>query len=166
MTWGRHQSKSCFYINWIKASSYKCVSSSSSSIYFFCYTVFFLLLFIPGVSDPQVGPRHQPGKRSDGWHEGSGGGGGQGRQHRPGTPQGPGEYWNACIPLVLCMRTNECFLSTCHNSCVISHNELCQNWITEWNHQGYLILALRFKILIESVTNLGSRVWKTWIDGM
>lgn len=143
MTWGRHQSKSCFYINWIKASSYKCVST--------------FFLFTPGVSDPQVGPRHQPGKRSDGWHEGSGGGGGQGRQHRPGTPQGPGEYWNACIPLVSCMRTNECFFSTRHNSCVILHNELCQNWITEWYHQGYLILALRLKILIESLKDADRR---------
>lgn len=43
------------------------------------------------MSDPQVGPRYQPSQRSDGWHEGSGGGGGQRRQHWPGTPEGSGE---------------------------------------------------------------------------
>lgn len=69
---------------------------SMLSFFFFCSSRSLschidIFPFTPGLSDPQVGPRHQPSERSDGWHEGSGGGGGQGRQHRPGTPQGPGE---------------------------------------------------------------------------
>lgn len=52
---------------------------------------FLLLSLTSGVSDPQVCPWHQPSKCPDGWHEGSGSGGGQGGQHRPGTPQGSGE---------------------------------------------------------------------------
>ena len=44
-----------------------------------------------GLSNPQICPRHQPSKRSDGRHEGSGGGGGQRWQHRHSAPQGPGE---------------------------------------------------------------------------
>lgn len=45
----------------------------------------------PGLSNPQVGSWHQSSERSDGGHEGSGGGGGQRWQHRPGTPEGSGE---------------------------------------------------------------------------
>ncbi|MEQ2193987.1 hypothetical protein XENOCAPTIV_020173, partial [Xenoophorus captivus] len=39
------------------------------------------------LSHPKVRSWHQPSERSDGGHEGSGGGGRQRRQHRPGTPQ-------------------------------------------------------------------------------
>ncbi len=49
--------------------------------------------FTPGLSDPQVSSRHQPGECSDGWHESSGGRGGQRWQHWPGAPQGSGESW-------------------------------------------------------------------------
>lgn len=78
-----------------------------------CRSLFFhihIFPFIPGLSDPQVGPRHQPSERSDGWHEGSGGGGGQGRQHRPGTPQGPGESWTVLhtrMNLLVTRRTSQ-----------------------------------------------------------
>lgn len=50
-----------------------------------------------GLSHPQICSRYQPSKRSDGWHEGSGGGGGQRWQHWPGTPQGPGENSSAFL---------------------------------------------------------------------
>lgn len=120
--WGR---QSCFYINWSEASSCKCVSTSSCSILFLVITQTFFP-FTPGLSDSQVCPWHQPSECSDGWHEGSGGGGGQGRQHRHGPPQSPGENRNViCIPPVL--SKTEYFLSACHNSCVIMHNNVCHN---------------------------------------
>lgn len=42
---------------------------------------FFIFPLPKGLSHPQVGARHQPGQRPDGWHEGTGSGGGQRRQH-------------------------------------------------------------------------------------
>lgn len=61
---------------------------------------FIINTFLPlvsGVSHPQICSRYQPSKRSDGWHEGSGGGGGQRWQHWPGTPQSSGENSSAFL---------------------------------------------------------------------
>lgn len=56
---------------------YKCINFFTHlSDYFYIY-----ISLIPGLSDPQIGPWHQSSERSDGRHEGAGGGGGQGWQH-------------------------------------------------------------------------------------
>lgn len=78
-------------VEYVCRISYRTVKKEIlNSFLLHCFFVFFLSL-TSGVSYSQVCPWHQPGKCPDGWHEGSGSGGGQGGQHRPGAPQGAGE---------------------------------------------------------------------------